>query len=104
MKYIDHNSKEYWQMTNLNQWTHDMIHGKVGKPQHKINDTAVEIVMNVIGNKFKELKEEHKSNFEKFTVPNKKILKAIAKIHNDLGYKNNFDFEHIEIEEDQEGN
>ena len=98
MKYVDHNSKEYWQMTNLNQHTHDMEHGKVGKPQYKINDTAVEIVMNVIGDKFRDLKGEHESNFEKFSASNTKILKAIAKIHNDLGYKNNFDFEPLEIE------
>ena len=84
--------------TDLDQWINQMINGNEGKPSQIAKNTAIDIVMQLIDNKVKLFKEDIFPN-KKFKKNEKRLIKALAKIHNDLGYKNNFDFMPIEIEE-----
>ena len=84
--------------SDLDQWVDHMIEGSEGKPSHIAKNTATDIVMQLINNKVKLFKEDIYPN-KKFNKNQLRLIKALAKFHNDLGYKNNFDFMPIEMED-----
>lgn len=102
MKEMNKAEEAYWQMTDLDQWVHSVLYEGEGKPHGRIKTAAIEIVMSAIAQKFKSLKketEETLSPHQELTTNHKKILKAIAKIHNDLGFSiSSGDFDQLHVE------
>ena len=105
MKYIS-NIYEWRRLPKLDRYTHDMIHRMDGYGRKKVKVTAMELAMTAIRREFEDLINEHEEYNDKLSASNKKILKALAKIHNDFGYKvagQSGDFDHLEVEY-EEGN
>lgn len=106
MKKIDPADNYYWQMNELDKWTHYALHeieNESLKTHGKNKRAATELVMKIILQKFKQLKKEKEEELdphEELSIHHKNLLRAIAKIYNDFGFSfTDGDFDQIDPED-----